>query len=724
MNDRMISEQVARALDAQFAFAAPSPQRREEIFGYATGGKQMKKAYKFSLSLALILALALLTVTGAIAAALLSAQEVVEQTAVPLAKENDTDTLVIDTYTPDQVAALIRAANENGITLDETTGIMQALRNGEGYWEDEAVMEICRAAFGGLFPEWTIEEKHWYQEISSQMSGYPPEEQDPYPLPGESDMPIPEARETAARLIKEKYPEAAAIDDPALYRRNEWFTPEYDDDGNMTGASYSFDFIPNVLTLRRYSVYLDRDGTYLDDDVADALTEGPYTAPELVSAVSETYRARTGTQSSWSQEAWHIFGEYLPGADRENGWSRKYDAFLQSAYPLPAEDDLPFDQALEIARRDAGCEETGNVEKVLLAAGERHVWKISFQPKADGGWGEWTTREIDAQTGEILYAGPADTALNWSLYVPDAVLKQVTEGMLTQKEAVALAADALRKALGDDSIPFEDPACFDLLIHYNEMRDNWSVRFRTKDLRYGSCMATVNGADRSVLPGDAEPMEADGDSLYRRWQDVYGYGGWDQDTWVAFSEALQALEPTEWQSVLLKQTVYLPLTAAKLTRDQAVDIAAKANDWPVSEATRATLLGMDGKPVWKIRLSGGAEDWLYELDGDTGEILSKTAYKPDNYVFDDPVEMYTLRRDYAPAFLQASGPEWAANVEICKAFADMEADEPDLGLLDESLYRAETDGRTVTFTALQEGQPSFRVAFGPDGLPEKVEKLP
>ena len=159
----------------------------------------MKKAYKFSLSLALILALALLTVTGAIAAALLSAQEVVEQTAVPLAKENDTDALVIDTYTPDQVAALIRAANENGITLDETTGIMQALRNGEGYWEDEAVMEICRAAFGGLFPEWTIEEKHWYQEIFSQMSGYPPEEQNPYPLPGAGDMPVQEARETAAR---------------------------------------------------------------------------------------------------------------------------------------------------------------------------------------------------------------------------------------------------------------------------------------------------------------------------------------------------------------------------------------------------------------------------------------------------------------------------------------------------------------------------------------------
>ena len=683
----------------------------------------MKLTHKLSLALVLAIILALLTVGGAVAAALLSAQEVVEQTALPLARENDTETRVIDTYTPEQVAALIRAANENGITLDETTGIMQALRSGEGYWEDEAVMEICRAAFGGLFPEWTIEEKHWYNEITRQMNGFPQEEGDPYPLPGENDMPTAEARETAAKLLMEKYPEAKDIQNPALYRRVEWFSPDYEESDQPGEPFYSFEFKPNDLTHPTFSVSLDRHGNFLGDDMIPALTEGPYTVQSLEWAVSDVYRARTGTLSSWSQEAWHAFRKYLPGADRSDGWTVRYDAFLQSAYPLPDETDVPFDAALEIAKQDAGCQETGEVNRVLLGDGEKHVWKISFQPKIGENLGKWTTWEIDAKTGEILEKADASTAQNWSMYVLKSTYDACTAGLLTQPEAVKLAADALRKELRDDTIPFDDPACYETLVHYIEPRDVWSVRFRTKDLRWGTCAAKVSG-DRTVLIESAEPTQTDGDSLYTRWQDVYGYGGWDQETWIAFSEALKDLTPKEWKGKLLQKTVYLPLTAAKLSQAQAVDIAAKANDWPVSEATRATLLSMDGKPVWKIRLSGGMNDWLYEIDGDTGEVLSKIAYKPDNYDFDDPVEMYTLRRDYAHAFLKEFGIEWAANVEVCKAFAAMEYDEPDLGLTNETIYRTEADGLTVTFTALRKGDPSFRVVFGSDGLPESVEQLP
>ena len=722
-HDDQIREKITKALDARFAFAAPTPRRREEIFDYATGGNKMKLTHKLSLALVLAIILALLTVGGALAAALLSAQQVVEQTALPLAKENDTDTLTIDTYTPQQVEQLIRAANENGITLDETTGIMQALRSGEGYWEDEAVMEICRAAFGGLFPEWTIEEKHWYNEITRQMNGFPQEEGDPYPLPGENDMSTAEARETAAKLLMEKYPEAKDVPNPALYRRIEWFSPEYDENDRPGEPFYSFEFKPNDLEHPSFYISLDRRGNYIGDDMIPALTESPYTAQSLEWAVSDVYRARTGTQSSWSQEAWHAFREHLENADRTDGWSVRYDAFMASAYPLPDETDMTFDQALEIAKQDAGCQETGEVNRVLLEDGEKHVWKISFQPKFGEDSGKWTTWEIDAKTGGILEKADASSAQNWSMYVLKSTYDACTAGLLTQEEAVKLAADALRKELQDDTIPFDDPACYEALVHYIEPRDVWSVRFRTKDLRWGSCAVTVSG-DRTVLIESAEPTQTDGDSLYTRWQDVYGYGGWDQETWIAFSEALKDLTPKEWKGKLLQKTVYLPLSAAKLTLEQAVDVAAKANDWPVSEATRATLLGMDGRPVWKIRLPGGMNDWLYEIDGGTGEILSKIAYKPDNYDFDDPVEMYTLRRDYAPAFLKEFGVEWAANVEVCKAFAAMEYDEPDLGLTNERIYRTEADGLTVTFTALQKGSPSFRVVFGSDGLPESVEQLP
>jgi len=724
MHDDRIRARVQRALDAEFAFVSPSPRQREAIFDYATGGRKMKRGIRISFGLALALVLVLLTVTGAVAAVLLSAREVVEQTAVPLAKENDTDARVVDTYTPEQLTQLIRAANENGITLDETAGIMRALRSGEGYWEDEAVMEICRAAFGGLFPEWTIEEKHWYTSVIAEITGCPEDEADAYPLPGPGDMQPQEAREEAAKLLKEKYPEAAEIENADLYRRIEFFSPGYDADDRPTDPFYSFEFKPLDLSHRTFSIELDRRGAYQSDDVIPALLEAPYTAPSLEYAVSDAYRARTGTQYSWSQEAWHAFGEYLPKADRSRDWGMQYDAYLQSVYPLPEDGDMPLDQAVEIAKKDAGCNETGSVEKVLLSDGGTPVWKISFQPKTEADWGDWTTWEIDAKTGEIRYRGQADTALHWSLYVLSATYDEITKDMLKQEEALHLAADALRGAYQDDSLPFTDPDAFQSFVSYMDGRGVWSVRFNTRDLRYGSCAVQITEPDHTVTVTEQEPMETDGDSLYRRWEQVYGYGGWDQETWIAFSEALAPLTPQGWIGKLLQKTVYPSLSEAKLTKDQAVDIAAKANDWPVSEPTRATLLSMDGKPIWKIRLSGGASDWLYEIDGNTGEVLSRVAYKADNYIFDHPVEMYTLRRDYVPAFTREFGIEWAANIEVCKAFADMSFDEPDLGLTEESLYKTAVDGRAVTFTALQRGAPSYRVVFDESGLPETVEKLP
>ncbi|MBR2054707.1 MAG: hypothetical protein IJ968_07450 [Clostridia bacterium] len=117
----------------------------------------MKK--KLSLGLILILIL-LLASLSALAVSLLTGQEVVEQNAVPLALGNDTDVRPTETFSHDELVQLVETAAENGITLDENSHIMLALQNGEGYWEEEAIMAICREAFDGLYYEWTVEQRH------------------------------------------------------------------------------------------------------------------------------------------------------------------------------------------------------------------------------------------------------------------------------------------------------------------------------------------------------------------------------------------------------------------------------------------------------------------------------------------------------------------------------------------------------------------------------------
>ena len=99
----------------------------------------MKKRLPVGLVVAIVLLL--LTVT-AIAAVLLTPQEVVEQVAVPLAQQNDTDWRVNTDFSPEELAALIQACAENGIDLNENARIIQALQNGEGYDEEEAIMQM------------------------------------------------------------------------------------------------------------------------------------------------------------------------------------------------------------------------------------------------------------------------------------------------------------------------------------------------------------------------------------------------------------------------------------------------------------------------------------------------------------------------------------------------------------------------------------------------------
>ena len=104
----------------------------------------------------------LLIAATALAVALLSPKEIVEQVAVPVAQNNDQEN-----YTYEELADLIRTLNENGITLDEGSTLMKAFQSGHGYWEQSTIREICLAAFGEDEGAWTIEQRHWYGEMMS-----------------------------------------------------------------------------------------------------------------------------------------------------------------------------------------------------------------------------------------------------------------------------------------------------------------------------------------------------------------------------------------------------------------------------------------------------------------------------------------------------------------------------------------------------------------------------
>ena len=102
---------------------------------------------------------------------------------------------------------------------------------------------------------------------------------------------------------------------------------------------------------------------------------------------------------------------------------------------------------------------------------------------------------------------------------------------------------------------------------------------------------------------------------------------------------------------------------------------------------------------------------------------NREAYKADNYDFDNPIKLYTLHRDYAPAAIEHYGRAYMSAVEVSKRYGDMRLDDPMLPLLDEALYEVYVQIRTVTFKSLTPENDSYRVNYGDGCMVSSIEIL-
>ena len=220
MKDKALEERIQHALNAELSGLRTTSRQRSEFFESATGGKKVKRKTTYVMVFAIVL---MLIAATALAVALLSPKEIVEQVAVPMAQGNDREWRVEMQFTPEELAAFIRSCNENGIDLDENDAIMKAIRSGEGYSEEEAIMAVCRQAFGGNYFEWTLAERHWFQDMMVSI-GWAFENREP--LPGPDDLTEEDARNRMLSAIRAKYGEDLPLEDRAVYAAELFYQPE------------------------------------------------------------------------------------------------------------------------------------------------------------------------------------------------------------------------------------------------------------------------------------------------------------------------------------------------------------------------------------------------------------------------------------------------------------------------------------------------------------------
>ena len=220
MNEQMMKERIQQALNAQMSGVRTSPAERSRLYENAIGGTKVKRKMTVGLVFAIVL---VLMTAAAVATILLTHQEIVEKVAVPLAVDNDGDLGVKQSYSAEELAELVRNLNENGITLEENNAIMQALKTGKGYYEEEAIMEICRQAFGGNMGTWTLEEQDWFSRMMADIGFY--EDYEPS-LPGEGNLTYEQAEAYAFSALKKKYGEKVDPEDRNAYQLERSFQPE------------------------------------------------------------------------------------------------------------------------------------------------------------------------------------------------------------------------------------------------------------------------------------------------------------------------------------------------------------------------------------------------------------------------------------------------------------------------------------------------------------------
>ena len=427
MKDKELELRIRHSLDAELSGLNTTSWQRDKYFENATGGYKVKRKLTYGLVLAIVLLLAAAT---AVAVALLSPKEVVEQVAVPMAQENDLDWRVNTEFSPEELAEFIRSANEIGITIDENDAIMQALRNGEGFDEEETIMEVCRQAFGGTYSFWTLEQKHWFDEMMVAIGFV---DGPVWSMPGEGELSEEEAK---AKLI-------AAIQDEF---NDEMYQADYEEEMNLTDSEkfrLALDYYPDGLkdgTVWRmdawprgeerndyYTAALDKDGNVIsaiartrwspnapEDPApeketvtqADAEDKNPgnptwISLSDLDSVTADNLLERTeniyGSETDWSCETWAEVA--AAAADLP---AKSLEGKIVKATPWIAwrEGLLTLEQAEEQAFRRTGMRIGEYNIACLIDAQPNPVWKFRLM-EFSGDYRDMVV-EIDAVTGELM----------------------------------------------------------------------------------------------------------------------------------------------------------------------------------------------------------------------------------------------------------------------------------------------------------------------------------
>lgn len=398
MNDQYMQNKIHAAVNDCMSGLDHLPSQRDAIMYRII---EEEKTVKRKLSAAAILAIVLLSVSlTALAISLLTPKEVVEQIAVPLAQQNDDGDSRQESYTHDELAQLIQVLGENGFTIDENSKIIQAFRNGYGYWEEETITEICCQAFGGPINEWTIEEKYWFEEMMVEI-GFA--EYNCYLIPTEGDMTAAEARTYAVNRLNKEYDAHLPEVSDEKWRIDECFSQYRDEEGNLQPARWQFKYINRKTGTAEYIIEFTRDGEVVD--ISEAGFHGAVSKVDSFSLADRLIGDKYGSMIDMPIEGWVEFGQMIAGLTptTANEWYHQH-----AGYRMPPKGAVQAEEVIQTVLNS--LEETGQYDEFILCCqdGDIPIYKVNlrFLNADQTDYVSFWCAEVDCMTGVIRRIEP------------------------------------------------------------------------------------------------------------------------------------------------------------------------------------------------------------------------------------------------------------------------------------------------------------------------------
>ncbi len=379
------------------ASAAPVPedflQTTEQMIDRLPRKERIIVRNKLSFGLVLAIILCMLTLT-AVAAVLLTGQELVETEVLPMALENDTST-INDTFTNEELAHIVALAEENGIKLSDS--ILRALEKGEGYWEEEVIMSLAKSQFGPIPGQWTLEEQYWFEETVVAI-GF--KDYNYCLIPSPVDLTYEEAYAKAVQYLADEgwVPDPAILEDRTKYSLWRTYQCVSAEAGGNEVPEWNFIFDPKDINLPTLSVLMNREGGLENIGRMPGLEEQLAAGILRANDVKDIFTTVYGSIPDWPPEVFVAYRDALCHSDLTN-ISSGAQAYLDTKYIVPPQGSLTSEQAVEIATQLIGGSEIRVGGAYCFEVDKRAIWKVTIASDSNR---ISDMVEMDAMTGEIL----------------------------------------------------------------------------------------------------------------------------------------------------------------------------------------------------------------------------------------------------------------------------------------------------------------------------------